>query len=37
MCATNNFEFIYYYLDFLKINTYWGAINKEGSEACYNT
>jgi hypothetical protein len=28
---------IYYYLDFLKINTYRGAINKEGSRACHNT
>ena len=27
----------YYYLDLLKINTYKGAINKEGSRACYNT
>ena len=31
------YALIYYYLDFLKINTYRGAINKEGSRACYNT
>ena len=28
------YALIYYYFDFLKINTYRGAINKEGSRAC---
>ena len=27
---------IYYYLDYLKINTYKGAIDKEGSTTYYN-
>ena len=30
-------DLIYYYHEFLKINTYKGVINKEGSRACYNT
>ena len=31
------YDLIYYYLDFLKINTYRDVIDKEGSRACYNT
>ena len=31
------YALINYYLDIFKINTYKGAIKKEGSRACYNT
>jgi hypothetical protein len=31
------YALIYYYLDYLKINTYKGAIYKDGSRAYYNT